>query len=127
MGAPETNLKNKHDRTLTRWQRLIRVNCGISWGGRVVSKARGVLKLVNFGVVQGAEAGTSDQVGFDSIIVTPDMVGQRVAVFVACELKATKRDKLNPAQVNFKKMVVAMGGIHREVRSDSVIETTDLF
>jgi len=123
MGQLETNLKNKHDRTLTRWQRLIRVNCGQSWAGRVVSHAKGMLTLANAHVIHGAQAGISDQVGFDSIVITPDMVGKRVAVFVGCEIKATKGDRLKPKQVGFRDMIVAMGGIHREVRVDWVIET----
>jgi len=122
MGQPETNLKNKHDRTLTRWQRLIRVNCGRFWAGRVVSRARGLLTLASYGAVQGADAGTSDAVGFDSVVITKEMVGRRVAVFVACEYKAGK-DKLRPEQINFKRMVVSMGAIHREVRDCEVIES----
>ena len=66
-------------------------------------------------------------IGFDSIIITPEMVGRRVAVFAGAELKATKGDKLRKNQRDFKALIVKMGGIHREVREDgSVIETTEL-
>jgi hypothetical protein len=121
MGQPETNLKNKHDRTLTRWQRLIRVNCGRFWAGKVRSIRNGILTLVNYGVVQGADTGTSDAVGFDSIIITPEMVGRRVAVFVAAEYKAG-RDQLRKEQINFRNMVVSLGGVHREIRDSEIIE-----
>lgn len=62
-------------------------------------------------------------IGFDSIVITPEMVGKRVAVFVGSELKATKNDKLKKEQINFKNLLVNMGGIHREHRSNEVIES----
>lgn len=119
MGYAENNLKNHHDRTLTRWQRLWRINNGVGWVGGNVEGASGARPF------RAIEKGMHvDQIGFDSLVITPDMVGKRVAVFVGCELKATRDDKLSPDQVKTKKLIVKMGGIHREVREDGeVVET----
>ena len=70
----------------------------------------------------GMPAGTPDLIGFDSIIITDEMVGQRVAVFVGPDLKATKNDKLKKEQVNFKNLLVKMGAVHRLHRPDGVVE-----
>lgn len=116
MGQKENNLKNEVDKNLTSWQRLWRINSGMAWAGKVISRMSGVLKLANPRPFFGAPKGFPDMIGFDSIIITPEMVGQRVAVFVGSELKATKNDKLKKDQVNFKNLIVKMGGLHREHR-----------
>lgn len=121
MGQKETNLKNKIDADLSIWQRLWRINSGQGWAGRIIDKKNGILKLINFRPFKGASAGFPDQVGFDSIEIKSEMVGIRVAIFVGCELKATKNDKLKKSQLNFKNLLIKMGGIHREVREDGMI------
>lgn len=123
MGQPENNLRIKTTNKLTKWQRLFRANSGKGWAGKFIDAKNGILKLANFGRLELFPKGTPDLIGFDSIIITPDMVGKRVAVFVGSELKATKSDKLNPDQVNFKNMLVKMGAVHREHRQDGVVES----
>lgn len=128
MGLKENNLKNKYERTLTRWQRLFRVNAGQGWTGRVVSHVRGVLTLAGATPFYGMPAGTPDMIGFDSVVITEEMVGKRVAIFVGAELKATRGDKLRPEQKNWRDLIVNMGGVHKEVRYDGeVIESSELF
>lgn len=121
MGQLENNLRNTHERGLTKWQRLWRANSGKGWAGRVIDKKNGILKLCNWGRLELFPKGTPDLIGFDSIVITPDMVGRRVAVFVGTELKATKTDKLKKEQRDFKNMLINLGGIHREVRHDGDI------
>lgn len=124
MGIKENNANNTYHATLSRWQRLWRVNAGQGWAGRVVKKTGGFLTLANFRPFFGMPAGCPDNIGFDSIIITPDMVGRRVAVFVGTEIKATRGDRLKKKQRDFRSMLVKMGGIHREIREDgSVIES----
>jgi hypothetical protein len=55
---------------------------------RLFRNTVGVLqdKKGNF-ISVGLGNGTSDLIGWRSTTITPDMVGQRVAVFVACEVK----------------------------------------
>lgn len=125
MGLLENNLKNNYERTLTKWQRVWRCNSGQAWSGKVISRAKGVLSLIGFGPVELWPKGTPDLIGFDSIIITPDMVGKRVAVFVGTELKASKSDKLKKKQIEWRdKIIVPMGGVHRHVKHDGeVIES----
>lgn len=68
-------------------------------------------RIVRFGLCKGS----SDLIGWRSVLVTPEMVGQRVAVFVACEVK----DKTIPTleQRNFLAAVQDAGGIAILARS----------
>ena len=67
----------------------------------------------------GLEApGSSDCIGWTSVIITPEMVGQRVAVFTALEVKTTK-GRATADQVNFIDAVLAAGGRAGVVRSDT--------
>ena len=54
--------------------------------------------------------GSSDLIGWQTITITPDMVGQRVAVFTAVECKAEK-GCTTPEQDNFLRQVNAAGGV----------------
>lgn len=72
--------------------RLFRNNVGLAWQGTVVqsSKVRVTLhepRLVRYGLC----VGSSDLIGWQTITITPEMVGQRVAVFCGIEVKTSKR------------------------------------
>lgn len=62
-------------------------------------------RLVTFGLCKGS----SDLIGWRTVTVTPDMVGQKLAVFVAIEVK----DKGRPTQeqLSFVKAVRDAGGL----------------
>lgn len=62
-------------------------------------------RLVTFGLCKGS----SDLIGWRTTTITPDMVGQRLAVFVAIEVK----DKGRPTaeQLAFVKAVRDAGGL----------------
>ena len=78
--------------------RLFRNNIGTGWvGGKAtIAQASGMMfvnkgdviipkgRLVKYGV---CNPGGSDLLGWHSVIVTPDMVGQKIAIFVAPEIK----------------------------------------
>lgn len=129
MATKEHNLSAKYQRSLTKWQRLWRCNSGSAWAGKFLSATQ-AFKLYRLRIsmlifpkkIQLWPPGTPDYIGFDSVIITPDMVGKRVAVFVGTEVK-TDDQKLNTDQGNFKKLIVDMGGIHREVRDDTTVES----
>ena len=55
--------------------------------------------------------GQSDLAGWTSVVITPEMVGKRVAVFTAIETKRTKGGKASSDQVNFVTQVAEQGGI----------------
>lgn len=58
----------------------------------------------------GMGKGTSDWLGFKSIVVTPDLVGQRLAVFCAIEAKRDGKE-LDSRQAAFIEVVRLNGGI----------------
>lgn len=70
-------------------------------------------RWVQFGV---ASPGGSDLIGYKAVTITPDMVGQRVAVFTAIEIK-TATGRATPAQRHFIEHIQGAGGIAGIVRS----------
>jgi hypothetical protein len=64
----------------------------------------------------GLAVGSSDLIGLRSVTVTPEMVGQRLAVFSAIEVKAPRRP-LTTEQEAFIAMVMEMGGLAGVARS----------
>lgn len=61
-------------------------------------------------VAYGLTPGSSDLIGWKSITVTPEMVGKRLAVFVAVEVK-TAKGRLTKEQRNFIDRLRMCGGI----------------
>ena len=64
----------------------------------------------------GLATGASDIIGYKRIIITPEMVGQSVAVFMALEVK-TPSGSASPEQKSFIATVQRFGGIGAFVRS----------
>lgn len=58
----------------------------------------------------GLTKGSSDLIGWESVIVTQEMVGKRVAIFKAVESKSEK-GKLRKEQEKFLNIVKKFGGI----------------
>lgn len=67
---------------------------------------------VQFGLARGS----ADLIGWQSIVITPEMVGQRVAVFTSIEVK-TPTGRLTPAQSAWLSTVRGAGGIAGVARS----------
>jgi hypothetical protein len=69
--------------------RLFRQNVGQGWAGRLVSNQAGRVTLQDARpLIAGLCTGSSDLIGWRSIEVTADMVGRRLAVFAAVEVKS---------------------------------------
>lgn len=64
----------------------------------------------------GLVTGSSDLIGWQTVTITPDMVGKQVAVFVALEVKTIK-GRATDEQKNFINVVNASGGKAAVVRS----------
>lgn len=100
--------------------RVFRNNIGIGWAGSPVYKVHRVetVTLHPGDVVvrharplhAGLCEGSSDAVGWQSIEITPDLIGKRIAVFVALEAKAL-RGRLSEEQSHFLAAVRDAGGI----------------
>jgi hypothetical protein len=85
--------------------RLYRNNCGSLPDPRTG-------RLVTFGLARGS----ADLIGWRTLVITPDMVGQRVAVFTSLEIK-TPTGRLAPAQRHWLHAVEGAGGIAGVARS----------
>jgi hypothetical protein len=91
--------------------RVFRNNVGKAWVGRVVRRAESLLTLADPRPLEaGLCVGSADLIGWRSIAITPEMVGQQVAVFTAVETK-TKVGRLSPDQANFLRVVHEAGGV----------------
>ncbi len=118
----------KEQQIQTRWLlnisrrpdvRMFRNNVGTGWQGQVVSRELGAIVLQNARPLHaGLCVGSSDLIGWKSVTITPDMVGQQVAVFVAAEVK-TASGRLTGEQTNFLDKVRAAGGIAVVVRDEN--------
>jgi hypothetical protein len=69
-------------------------------------------RLVTFGLARGS----ADLIGWRTLVITPEMVGQRIAVFTSLEIK-TPSGRLSPAQTHWLNAVRTAGGIAGVVRS----------
>jgi hypothetical protein len=67
---------------------------------------------VQFGLARGS----ADLIGWRTVVVTPEMVGQRLAVFTSIEVKTTT-GRLTPAQHAWLGVVRGAGGIAGIARS----------
>ena len=66
----------------------------------------------------GLARGSADLIGFRTVTITPEMVGQRVAVFTSIEVK-TPTGRLSEAQSNWMGLISGAGGIAGVARSVS--------
>lgn len=107
--------------------RIFRNNVALAWtGNKVVHiKQKTTIMLDNGDVIiRGARPihaglceGSSDYIGFFPTIITDDMVGKKVAIFTACEVK-TKIGRVSEKQKIFIDVVKSAGGIAFVARSD---------
>jgi ribosomal protein S19 len=98
--------------------RLFRNNVGKAWMGTVIKQTPEMVVLKNPRFVQfGLQVGSGDLIGWKPVTITPDMVGQKLAVFVSLECK-TETGKAKPEQINWMQQVAAAGGIASVVRSE---------
>jgi hypothetical protein len=90
---------------------FFRANVGTAWASNDIAKlADGSLVLRNprpFST--GLPAGFHDVFGFVPTVITPDMVGQTVAIIATVECKSST-GKAREAQERFAKAVKAAGG-----------------
>jgi hypothetical protein len=105
--------------------RLFRQNVGLGWIGKGTVYKRAAQVTVFPGDVlirQGRPfhagiEGMSDLGGWKSVVVTPEMVGKKVAIYCAVEIKG-EGDRPRPAQRTFIQWVKDAGGIADFVYSE---------
>ena len=99
--------------------RLFRNQVGAGVAGVVVARPEPGLLLVRGNqVTMGLCTGSSDLVGWRALTITPDLVGQTVAQFLALEVK-TQTGRVSPEQTRFIEALTKFGGLAAVVRSDA--------
>lgn len=89
-------------------------------GARLLRYAVGVFYTRDGRPQKIGTPGVSDLIGWREIIVTPSLVGKKIAQFVACEVK-TETGRLSPQQKCFLETVENAGGLAVVARSEKEI------
>ena len=105
-------------------ERLFRINSGMGWAGRAVKFSKpsvvnvrpGDVLIKNGQPFHGAPEGFPDLAGWESVTVTPEMVGQTVAIFKGVEAKTKAYSRLSKAQNAMRAIIEKMGGFFEVVR-----------
>lgn len=98
--------------------KLFRNNCGQAWMGKVIRKTADTVTIQNPRPVQfGLHPGSADLIGWQTIEIMPEHVGQKLAVFTSIEVK-TDTGIVKPDQENWQQQVLAAGGRAFVARSD---------
>ena len=93
-----------------RGWRLFRQNTGMGWVGKIAGRKGANITLENARPLHaGLCVGSSDIIGIAPVVITPDMVGQTVGVFVAIEVK-TVGVPVSTDQAKFTAMIKRLGG-----------------
>lgn len=104
-----------------RIQQEIRIACS-KGSTRLFRNNTGTLRDQNGRPVQfGLCKGSADLIGWRTVTITEDMVGQQAAVFLSIEVK-TATGRLRPEQQQWLDAVQAAGGIAGVARSVSDAE-----
>ena len=82
----------------------------VKTGGRLLRNNVGAYKQGSRFIEYGLGKGSSDLIGWTTVEITPEMVGQKIAVFTAVELK-TENDRASKEQINFIEQVHQAGGL----------------
>lgn len=100
--------------------RLFRNNTGQGWQGQTRREGN-LLIVANPRPLQaGLHKGSSDLIGWKTVEITADMVGQHVAVFTAVEVK-TGSGRTTAEQEQFLQAVRDAGGIGVVMRDESQV------
>jgi hypothetical protein len=104
--------------------RVFRNNVGSFWtGSRFIQHANGSVTIFDARRVQtGLSVGSSDLIGWQTILITPEMVGKPVAAFVSLEIKSAT-GRLSKEQRHWLKTVAEAGGIAGAVRTPDEVTT----
>jgi hypothetical protein len=94
-------------------QNLLRLN--LPKNVRLFRNNVGVCKTENSTIVYGLCTGSSDLIGWTSIEITEEMIGKKLAIFTALEIK-TETGKVSPEQKVFLENVKNAGGIAKICR-----------
>ena len=95
-----------------RTARVFNNPVGNGWMGKVVAERYGMVTLAGARrVAYGLHVGSSDLIGWNSLLITQEHVGRRLAIFSALEVKKPGgRHPVTADQQTFIAAVLAAGG-----------------
>ncbi len=103
--------KNIINRVLIKFPTLFRNNTGKGWVGKIISHTNNIITILNpRPLTAGLCVGSSDLIGWTPITITKCMIGHKIAIFTACEIK-TNNLKPTKEQTNFINAIKKQGGI----------------
>ncbi len=106
--------------------RIFRNNVGTAYMGEATNIQRPVTVMLQPGDVVirnarrvkfGLHSGSGDLIGWRSLLITPAMIGKRIAQFLSVEIK-TQRGRVSEEQMTWAKVVNKSGGCAGVVRSE---------
>jgi hypothetical protein len=114
MSQPEAILQAEIRRALgagARHARLFRNMSGLYWAGHLADRKANIVVLEQAQQVQcGLVTGAGDLVGWTTVEITPDMVGQKIAVFTSGEIKRLAGKDATAKQDTWRENIIAAGG-----------------
>lgn len=97
---------------------LFRNNVAKAWVGEASHLRDGSVLIKNPRILHaGLFKGSGDLIGWRTITITPDMVGQEIAVFASIEVKPPKGGRITQDQRDWADKVLAAGGFAGIARS----------
>ena len=108
----ENNIQKRIMLTVSKLgTKIFRNNVGTAWNGKSYATKDGKRVIENARCIRfGLCVGSSDLIGYTEKTITPEMVGKKVAIFTAIEVKK-KGGKQSPDQKNFIKRLNDAGGL----------------
>lgn len=107
----ESNYLRQTLLALSRRATVFRHNVGTGWVGQTGASGPGWVRILNPRPLNaGLTVGGSDIIGWVPVTITPEHVGQTLAVFLACETKGP-RTPVTEQQLNFLLRVASDGGV----------------
>lgn len=128
MGWQETNVLNRWLRRNIRWGKWVRTQAGLFYAGQLSGEIFTKIengKPVRYGIIRNIKTvpmgftGLPDYVGYHSVIITPNMLGRKVAIAAVMEGKF-QDGKTSAQQENVMKTVRDDGGIAFVVRDEKM-------
>lgn len=95
-------------------ERLFRINSGMGWAGKVIRRTPDLVIIEKPRPFHAAPEGWPDLCGWTELEITSEMVGRKIAVFTAVEVKVT--GNLSKPQKAFQGCLEGMGGRFRVER-----------
>ena len=92
-----------------RYQTVFRNDNGMAYVGGKYLKSKKIL-IGGHPIRYGLYPGSGDLIGWKETTITPDMIGQKIAIFTSIEAK-TKNDRLSKEQRTWNRNVLQSGGI----------------